>query len=85
MVSFTATSPNITTYFHTGGKPSLLSRKNKYFATKLRSSFSVSYQKTRDVGMKPGALKAKDDCSIFHPQNFVKDFQKLTILSSLTF
>ena len=52
LVSFTATTPYITTATHRGEKISSISSKlRKVFATKLQSSFCVSYRRVLDVVM----------------------------------
>ena len=66
LVSFTATPPSITAATHNGEQIfSPLSSKRKGFATKLCSSFGVTYQKMRHVGMKRRALKSKQDYSFW--------------------
>ena len=59
-VSFTATPYNITTYMYTGvNLYSTSSNVRNGFATRLCSSFGVSYQINLNVGMKWRALKAR--------------------------
>ena len=66
LVLFVATPPNSNTDIQTGKQiSSPLSSKRKDFATKLHSSFGVTYQKICDVVMKRRALKSKNDCSFW--------------------
>ena len=63
---FTVTTPAITASNHAREKiSSPLSSKRRGFATKLRSLFGVTYQKSCDFGMKRRELKAKEDCSFW--------------------
>ena len=69
-MSFTATLPAITASTHTGKQISTPStNKRKVFATRLRSSFVVTYRKLFDVGMKRQVLKAKQGCSFWSRKN----------------
>ena len=78
IVLFTATPFNITIDIHSGEKISSASSiKRKVFATKLHSSFGVSYHKFRDVGMKRQALKDKDDCLFWSSTKRRKEFSKI--------
>ena len=82
-VSLTDTPADITTATNAEEQIShLSSSKRKRFATKLRTSFGVSYRKISDVGMKQRALKPKQDCLFWSSAKRRKVYKK--IVSSLS-
>ena len=78
LVSFTATSPEITTSNHTGEQiSSTPSNIRNIFDKKLRSSFGVYHQRIRGIGMERQALKAKQDNLFWSSEKCHKEFSKI--------
>ena len=86
LVSCTVRPYNITTAIYTEEKIySPYSDKRKGFATKLSSSFGVTYRKIRDVGMKQRALKAKQNISFWSSAKRHYFFQKIMKVLGIPF